>query len=85
MSPLKIRIMLHYYAIPRPYDGTARAGQFISELVADGLLASAIVSSPQPGDRDYNLTPRGEAYVEALIEMPLPIETWVIPERPQCR
>lgn len=78
MSPMMIRVMLHFYAMREPYSGpdsAKAANQAIAELCSYGLLKE----SPDTIN-DYVATDKGRVYVEALIAVPLPVQTWVIPQ-----
>lgn len=84
MTPLQIVMMLHYYAIAEPYamrqpehaTSPAVKEQRMALLHSDML---ELDNSPS----GYAVTPRGLAYIEALLEVPLPIkkEIWVIPDK----
>ena len=75
MTPLQIAMMIHYYVSPEPYakyePDHAQSGAVTKqriELVDLGLL-----------DVGHKVTPKGNAYIEALCNMPLPICKWVLP------
>lgn len=77
MTPLKIEIVLFYFA--RMADHPFMVGdapirdQVEAELLADGLI--------QRGqERRFEPTDRARAYVEALMAMPLPVQRWVMPD-----
>lgn len=79
MSPLKIEIMLHYYAFAGDFrDGSLDAPAVqsgLGEMVHFGLLVEGV-------EPHYSITERGRAYVEALKEVKLPIKEtiWVQPK-----
>lgn len=81
MTPLQIKMVLHYYAIAEPYalldPAHANSDAVCTQralLCSDGLI-EAIAGSPS----GYRITPRGEAYVDAVCATPLPVSKWVIP------
>lgn len=79
MSPLKIRIMLHYYCFTGDYCTNGSKGELgaVDDLVGDKMLED----DPQEGsERMFRVTDKGSAYCEALCNMPLPIAKWIIPE-----
>lgn len=80
MTPLQIKMMLHYYTSADPYakdDPWHASSDAVSlqrtMLVRDGLLGNACGT-------DWVVTDRGRAYVEALCNMPLPVKKWVMPD-----
>jgi len=78
MSPLEIRILLHHYAIPSPYNG-AETPSFIKEINDKFLDLGLIKSRLCPGENVYAVTDRGLAYVNGLMALPLPTCEWTIP------
>lgn len=85
MTPLQIKMMLHYYAIAAPYskeDEDHANSPAVTEqrewlLNADMLRYSSKSSSESSSG--YEVTERGEAFVDALCSLPLPVSKWVIP------
>lgn len=80
MTPLQIKMILHYYTIHAPYaeDDPLHANspavmQQRNCLASDNLIEAC--NSPS----GYRTTERGEAYVNALCAMPLPVSKWVMP------
>lgn len=83
MTPLQIKMMLHHYAIAAPYaaDDPAHANSPAvfkqrALLLDDGLIEPIAGASPSTS---YGTTARGDAYVEALCAMPLPVCKWAQP------
>lgn len=81
MTPLHIRMMLHYYAIATPY---AEHDPFHASSIAVAeyrghLIQSGLIEEDLKSPSGYRSTARGRAYVEALCDMPLPIQKWVMP------
>ena len=79
MTPLEIEIILHYYTRPGDY----RNGDFSAPAVKNaidwfcqtGMLELKEISTKG----DYDLTDRGQAYVDALMALPLPEKRWIMP------
>lgn len=82
MSPLKIEILLHYYAKADEYDGDMNAPavrEAISEFVRDGML--------EPADRQYGRSYRATAkanhFIAHICDLPLPEMVWRMPCAPE--
>lgn len=87
MSPLQIEILLWYYARANDYRDGDFSAPAVREAVDDfrgaaGMLAPTNdLPSGQVALRAYRLTDRGQAYVDALMAMPLPVCRWEIPKQ----
>ena len=86
MSPLQIKILLHYHYSPYDY----RNGDFSAPAVREAIDAFRDVSGllrwrsgeeklMEPG-ATYALTERGQAYVEQICRVPLPVQVWTYPK-----
>jgi len=80
MSPLKLRMLLHYYSGPGDFmDGLFHAPAVRSAI--DDLRDKDFLI--EYGDTDicttYRLTDRGKAFVHALCRLPLPVQCWRMP------
>lgn len=80
MTPLHIQLMLHYYAVAEPYakndleHATSRAvSDYTKELLEYGLIVKDV------GPSGFKSTDRGNAYVQMLCNLPLPVCKWVAP------
>ena len=88
MSPLFIRIMLHFYSSPTPYVHGGYTSMYPNAVVAaiGDALNARLIKPSMPivvlHEAVFELTPRGQAYVDRLLETPLPrkAETWVFDE-----
>lgn len=70
MSPLQIRIMLHYYTNPEAWDGSsAVTWDCVDELAGNGMLK---INTTKP---IVEITDKGSAYVNKLCSIPIPVET----------
>lgn len=80
MTPLQIELLLHIYArrgplnLPMPVHHEAIEG-----FKKDRLIE---MTEPVTGEHPYRLTERGEAYVQALLSLPLPVAVWQMPVPP---
>lgn len=78
MTPLEIEIVLHYYSSA----GDFRDGDFSAPAVREAITwmqNEDILQADAPGTRAYELAPRGRAFVDALMALPLPTQMWVMP------
>lgn len=74
MNVVALRILLFYFYSPLQWDMKSAAEQ-------DAMiwLDRAGLIQPQKGETPYAITERGRVHVEALLEAPLPKQTWVSP------
>lgn len=68
MTPKDIHALLCMHA-------TGEAPGEITSLLHDGLI-----SQEELFKDGWKLTPKGQCYINALTSIPLPIETWSIPD-----
>ena len=74
MSPLRIKILMHYYCNPPedyPSDGVNRSPE---QPLVDLEKAGYLVATPH-GEAHYAATEKLRAYCQALCEVPEPVET----------
>lgn len=79
MSPLQIKIILHYCAVPAMYDGPELGSsafmEYLGWFIDSGMIRCI---DDNPGARaHYEVTPKGLAYVQALMDIPEPECVWV--------
>ncbi len=67
MMPSQLETLIHYYYTP-VMDIPENNFDIISFLIREGLLKSI--------NEGYTTTERGKVYVEALLNIPLPIQKW---------
>jgi len=93
MSPMMIKMLLHYYACARDYRDEVPAQHANSEAVKEaieqflaweliiGLLPDHAWKSQDPSTRlsQYAIAGRGRAMVEAYKAIRLPVIQWVQP------
>lgn len=90
MPLLKIKLMLHFASVVGPFapEPTRRSEAyvtFVRELLKDGMIERPTKAqrAANPGWA-YKATLRGQCYVKALAELPLPVRTnpeWTMPPR----
>lgn len=82
MTPLQVEILLHYWYCPDDFklhsEGNAGKKKFCEELVRLGILSKA-----SKGTNFYEANMEAlRPYVEAVLAVPLPVQVWVVPEKP---
>lgn len=82
MSPLALKVLLHYYTTPLQFDKNVAHDleiEAIQGFIRDGLVTQRDGAMPPEYDT-YVITDRGTAYCEAIVNLPLPESIWVIPK-----
>lgn len=77
MSPYQIDILLWYYTRPTDHPDLERKPP-VYEPIMQGFVADGLLK-PETERVRYSLTERGQVYVRALQDVPLPEAAWVIP------
>lgn len=75
MTPLQIRMLLHYSYSPDPFQPWGAA----QSEARDRFREEKLIDDEGCGPCSARLTERGQAYVGFLIAMPLPVANWSIP------
>jgi hypothetical protein len=91
MSPLKITMLLHYYAHAMDYrdevDGAHACSGAVTEAICD-FLRDGLIKETNPGwsgqpascrNSQYGVTAKGEAMVSHLMAVQIPVCQWVQP------
>jgi hypothetical protein len=81
MTPLQIKMMLHYYAIAAPYaegDPLHANSDAVHEQRGRLVLDELLYCDPK-APAVYVVTERGRVYVEGLCLVPLPVKNWAMP------
>lgn len=80
MTPLHLKLLLHYYSIAEPYSMRDHAHaiapatlEYTADLVSHGLIE--VNDSAASG---YQCTDRGKVFIDALLATPLPVQKWVM-------
>jgi hypothetical protein len=83
-SPLEIGIALHYWTTPTEYDGGASehfyspaTQEILSDFVSRGFLLH--LDKPNEYGGMYRATEALGIWVDALCNIPFPVQQWVIP------
>lgn len=91
MSPLRIKMLLHYYAHAMDYrdevdDAHASSGavtEAIADFLADGLIKETnrdwVIQPASCRNSQYGVTAKGEAMVKHLTDVQIPVCVWVQP------
>jgi hypothetical protein len=78
MSPLQIEILLHYYKAADDF----RDGDFSAPAVRKAINIfreeGYLRSEKSVSGRCYDLSPKGYVYVTALMDVPEPVQHWVV-------
>lgn len=78
MTPLEIGMLLHIYARADPLPLRSPVHhETLSQFMGDELIT--VRETCEEGRHPYDLTERGRCYVEALMNVPLPRQEWVVP------
>jgi hypothetical protein len=78
MTPIEIKILLHYYTMPGDYTGVGE-GSVSHEQALDRFLQLGLLERSNEPGQQYTATEGVKVYVEALMAVPLPERKWVIP------
>ena len=90
MTPYKLDILLHYYAIAEDHPATRGEQKIWQHTYAwfkDQNLMELAPPEKEPSYIHYKLTSRGKAYIQHLLSCPLPEMQWVFPcdrKEPSC-
>ena len=73
MTPSDIEILIHCHVTPsvHPRFDALAVKESFANFVDLGLI--------EPFAGSYKTTPRGEAFVNTLCQMPMPVQAWVHP------
>lgn len=77
MTPLKLQILLHYYAMATDYRDGDLSAPAVAEAVQDFLAGDMLQRGENSWGAAYSITERGRAHVENLCRLPFPILRWV--------
>jgi hypothetical protein len=87
MTPVQIRILIHAYyeCEPFPPDAPPAVLDGIDWLVRNGMIETVPEDRPVtvttvPSLPVYRTTAKGNCFVDHIRKLPLPVETWGIPE-----
>jgi hypothetical protein len=86
MTLLEIKILIHYYiySTDLPDEGfyDPNIQEAIESLRDKSKLLEPTHLTDVFHDPHYRLTERGYVYLQALLNVPLPIQVWVMPAEP---
>lgn len=79
MSPLEVRVMLHYHCSLTDWEGPEDKNfmfKLHQKMIRQDMLARAREDEFGP---QYLITPKGRAYVQMVLDVPVPIVNYVDP------
>ncbi len=79
MSPAQISVLLHYHARPGDFNNGEMSPSFVDSVIRDFLRSGLLAEYKDPSSQRYIATEATKVYVEALCNVPLPVQKWVIP------
>mgnify|MGYP001171530968 CR=1 FL=1 len=72
LTPLHIKILLHYYVTFEPFSPDTETFRSYREFwIASGCLEY------EGGDTPYVVTGKGKAWLERVLSTPMPTQKWV--------
>ena len=74
MSPLQINLLLHVYAIAKPFDHPDKP---IYQKEKNNFVARKLIKEDPESACGYSMLPRGYALIKMLLNTPLPELTTV--------
>jgi hypothetical protein len=80
-TPSNLEFLLHCYYSPEPHD---RVKAPAIEEARSYLLEQEMIQTTT-SNFVYNVTPRGEAYIKYILEVPFPERCWVMPAAAEAR
>lgn len=84
-TPLELQMLLDVhtkgYAFPASAPGSPPTPPSSSHVNALEKLKAEGMITPASAFASHELTPKGMAWLEAVLSLPLPVETWRIPDR----
>lgn len=89
LAPIHMKRLLEIYCSPAKQNcphlmsstGSCRP---IDELMRWGLIERESIRYIETDEHGWNVTEKGRVYVEALLRLPLPVQSWSVPNRPGC-
>lgn len=77
MTPLHMEILLHYNCRPGDWDCPT---QTHSDYVMEHLKAGLLEPYKDPARQKFCISERGEFWLNAALNLPLPVSKWEIPK-----
>ena len=82
MNALTLTILLHHYWSPEDYRACSNAAPSFSHAEEEGmklLLNNDLIQASNLTTILYEITARGRCHIEAILNAPLPVNSWVSP------
>lgn len=82
LSPSDIEVLLHCHTCPAPHPRLeAPAVQdAIHTFAKAGMVSWVPGQTAHHGQPYYITTPKGDAFIQALLHTPEPVQTWTVPK-----
>lgn len=87
MTPFRLDVLMHYFVRAGDHEAMDTApiwAETVCWMMFEGLLRERTQYESRR-DEKYVITPRGEAHCRSLLEVPLPVQIWVTPKKPDLR
>ena len=78
MTTFEFDILLHYYVSPAPHRVELENPPIWPET-REWFLSEGLLEPRSASGGSYKATARAEAYIQAVLNTPLPVVQWVIP------
>lgn len=78
LSPLKINLLMHIYALRIPFDHPDAPAY---REAKNEFIKNEIAYEEETAPCGYKLTRKGEVFVDAIINTPMPVLQYVMPAR----
>lgn len=76
----QLHLLLWHYFTPDPYPKPSGCFQeFVDRLISEGLM-DYDPTRPLLSDDCFELTERGRVYIEAILNVRLPVQRWMMEE-----
>ena len=79
MSPVELQVLLWIFSRPEPLPEIVCPTQGLSKIL-NGFLEDDLIEYPPewPHEGNPECTPRGVAFLEHVLNLPLPEQKWVV-------
>ena len=78
MTPFELDILLHYYSLAGDHEVVRNNPPVWKETRGFFLESGLLMNDTGAINCSYCLTDKGHAYIEAILEVPLPVAKWIV-------